>query len=198
METEPDSSIEADQCCRKLSNSRVVEPMECEGITEDDHQYMCYDKRLESFARSHCIRRSLHRPMAEAGFFFVGPDDTVKCFRCNGKLNRWTHYDNPTVEHVYHFPNCSFIGPTVGTAMVRHVKHAHSFDLVPEKQKKDYVYKKWYSPTRICDSCLMSEATSALYPCGHACFCMSCVSDQDKCPMCKTSIVLIMRLKLDK
>ncbi|XP_035616881.1 baculoviral IAP repeat-containing protein 7-like isoform X1 [Oncorhynchus keta] len=53
--------------------------------------------------------------LARAGFFFLGPDDKVKCFCCGGILRYWVHGDSPIVEHKRHFPTCSLVmGRAVG------------------------------------------------------------------------------------
>ncbi|XP_021422559.2 baculoviral IAP repeat-containing protein 7 isoform X3 [Oncorhynchus mykiss] len=53
--------------------------------------------------------------LARAGFFFLEPDDKVKCFCCGGILRYWVHGDSPIVEHKRHFPTCSLVmGRAVG------------------------------------------------------------------------------------
>ncbi|KAM9785352.1 baculoviral IAP repeat-containing protein 7 [Neosynchiropus ocellatus] len=65
--------------------------------------------------------------LAKAGFFFLGPVDTVQCFCCGGVLRCWVHGDRPAVEHKRHFPVCSFIlGRDVGNVPLQ----AGSSDLV--------------------------------------------------------------------
>ncbi|XP_038606475.1 baculoviral IAP repeat-containing protein 7 isoform X1 [Tachyglossus aculeatus] len=53
--------------------------------------------------------------LAKAGFFFVGPGDSVKCFCCGGILKSWVPGDSPMSEHQRFFPNCDFVlGKNVG------------------------------------------------------------------------------------
>ncbi|KAM4610822.1 baculoviral IAP repeat-containing protein 7 [Polymixia lowei] len=53
--------------------------------------------------------------LAQAGFFFLGPEDKVQCFCCGGVLRYWVHGDSPAAEHKRHFPTCSFmLGSAVG------------------------------------------------------------------------------------
>ncbi|XP_028591253.2 baculoviral IAP repeat-containing protein 7 [Podarcis muralis] len=47
--------------------------------------------------------------LAAAGFFFIGPEDRVKCFCCGGVLFDWVAEDDPKAEHKKFFPSCSFI-----------------------------------------------------------------------------------------
>lgn len=47
--------------------------------------------------------------LAEAGFYYVGTGDQVRCFYCDGGLRHWDPEDEPWVEHARWFPTCSFI-----------------------------------------------------------------------------------------
>lgn len=38
--------------------------------------------------------------LSEAGFFYEGPGDKVRCFWCDGALELWDEGDNPWAEHV--------------------------------------------------------------------------------------------------
>jgi len=47
--------------------------------------------------------------LAKCGFFYLGPDDNVKCFACMGKLSCWEENDCPKDEHSRHFGvTCDF------------------------------------------------------------------------------------------
>ncbi|KAM6454075.1 baculoviral IAP repeat-containing protein 7 [Liasis olivaceus] len=53
--------------------------------------------------------------LAAAGFYFVGPADTVQCFCCGGLLYNWLPEEDPMVEHKKFFPACLFAqGKIVG------------------------------------------------------------------------------------
>ena len=53
--------------------------------------------------------------LAAAGFYFLGPDDRVKCFCCGGVLYDWFAEDDPMAEHGKFFPSCPFVqGRDVG------------------------------------------------------------------------------------
>ncbi|XP_076445103.1 uncharacterized protein LOC143283006 isoform X2 [Babylonia areolata] len=55
--------------------------------------------------------RSTHPPaeMAEAGFYYTGHADLVRCFHCKGGLKTWESSDKPWVEHSRWFPRCPFV-----------------------------------------------------------------------------------------
>ncbi|XP_070600554.1 baculoviral IAP repeat-containing protein 7 isoform X2 [Erythrolamprus reginae] len=47
--------------------------------------------------------------LAAAGFYFVGPADTVQCFCCGGLLYSWEAGEDPLVEHKKFFPSCLYV-----------------------------------------------------------------------------------------
>ncbi|XP_046403099.1 death-associated inhibitor of apoptosis 2-like [Ischnura elegans] len=49
------------------------------------------------------------KALAEAGFFYAGQADQVRCFYCDGGLWDWQEEDDPWVEHVRWFPNCAYV-----------------------------------------------------------------------------------------
>ncbi|XP_036448357.1 baculoviral IAP repeat-containing protein 7 isoform X2 [Colossoma macropomum] len=53
--------------------------------------------------------------LARAGFYFLGHEDSVQCFCCDGVLRCWVRGDEPLDEHKRHFPACHFVlGRNVG------------------------------------------------------------------------------------
>lgn len=61
-------------------------------------------KRIESFA----LWSKTQKPteMAEAGLFFTGKGDRVKCYICGGGLENWVVDDIPREQHTVWFPRC--------------------------------------------------------------------------------------------
>ena len=47
--------------------------------------------------------------MAEAGLFYIGVSDQVKCFYCDGGLEKWQEKDDPWVVHAGRYNECQFI-----------------------------------------------------------------------------------------
>ena len=50
---------------------------------------------------------------AEAGFFYTGHSDILKCFHCNVAVHNWEPKDNPVYEHIKFSRFCGF---TLGRA----------------------------------------------------------------------------------
>uniref|UniRef100_A0A0L8IDV4 Uncharacterized protein n=1 Tax=Octopus bimaculoides TaxID=37653 RepID=A0A0L8IDV4_OCTBM len=72
-------------------------------------KYVKYEERLKSFHAWPQTGKPDKKDLAEAGFFFEGPEDRTICFHCDGGLNKWTANDNPMMEHFKTYPNCVFI-----------------------------------------------------------------------------------------
>ena len=49
------------------------------------------------------------KELAEAGFYYHGPFDRVRCHRCEGTVYQWVPGDSPIGEHKRLFPHCSFV-----------------------------------------------------------------------------------------
>lgn len=47
--------------------------------------------------------------LAEAGFYYTGLSDHVRCFHCGGGLRNWAKDDDPWVQHAIWFPRCRFL-----------------------------------------------------------------------------------------
>ncbi|XP_076445589.1 uncharacterized protein LOC143283291 [Babylonia areolata] len=79
--------------------------------------------RVNSFTNwPHCASHS-PEDMAEAGFYFVGTDDLVRCFYCKGGLKSWSKSLRPWVEHARFYPRCPFVGQVKGQEFIEAVQH---------------------------------------------------------------------------
>ena len=66
-------------------------------------------KRLSSFKNWPSSSPIKPKDLAAAGFYFVGRDDQVRCFRCDLTLRRWESCDVPWEEHKSKRPLCPFV-----------------------------------------------------------------------------------------
>uniref|UniRef100_A0A8C6XQH1 RING-type E3 ubiquitin transferase n=1 Tax=Naja naja TaxID=35670 RepID=A0A8C6XQH1_NAJNA len=60
--------------------------------------------------------------LADAGFYYVGRNDDVKCFCCDGGLRCWETGDDPWVEHAKWFPSCEYLIYRKGQEFVHQVQ----------------------------------------------------------------------------
>ncbi|XP_056417521.1 baculoviral IAP repeat-containing protein 2 [Hyla sarda] len=70
------------------------------------------------------------KKLAEAGFYYVGRNDDVKCFCCDGGLRCWESGDDPWVEHAKWFPRCEYLLNVKGQSFVTDIqdRYPHLLD----------------------------------------------------------------------
>lgn len=71
--------------------------------------FLTTETRLESFNK--WPERVTQQPidLAEAGFFYCGLSDHVRCFHCGNGLRNWEADDSPWKEHARWYPDCNYI-----------------------------------------------------------------------------------------
>lgn len=71
--------------------------------------FLTCESRLESFVR--WPERVTQKPseLADAGFFYCGLSDHVRCFHCGNGLRNWEKDDIPWNEHARWYPECSYV-----------------------------------------------------------------------------------------
>ncbi|KAL5018669.1 hypothetical protein ScPMuIL_004391 [Solemya velum] len=60
--------------------------------------------------------------LAQAGLFYVGFGDNVRCFFCGGGMRNWEPQDDPWVEHARWFPRCPYVMQCQGSEFIRNVQ----------------------------------------------------------------------------
>uniref|UniRef100_A0A671T3I5 RING-type E3 ubiquitin transferase n=1 Tax=Sinocyclocheilus anshuiensis TaxID=1608454 RepID=A0A671T3I5_9TELE len=73
--------------------------------TESVKMLTCF----QVLAFKNVILATLLEGLAAAGMYYLGPNDTVKCFCCGQQLAGWEPGDEAWGEHAKHYPNCFFI-----------------------------------------------------------------------------------------
>ena len=69
---------------------------------------------------AHRIRASPQQ-IVDAGFFYLGNRDRVKCWYCNGGLQNWERDDVPWEEHAKWFPMCEYVLQQKGPSYVHDI-----------------------------------------------------------------------------
>lgn len=82
--------------------------------------------RLQTFWKRLCTWPAHHiaatpKDMSQAGLYYLGERDRVKCWYCNGRLQNWDKYDNPWFEHAKWFPTCEYLLQKKGPEFVESV-----------------------------------------------------------------------------
>jgi len=82
-------------------------------------QYATLEARLRTFREWPPALRQQPKELADAGFYYIGLSDQVKCFYCDGGLRNWQPEDMPWVEHARWFSRCVFVRLVKGDDYVK-------------------------------------------------------------------------------
>jgi len=82
-------------------------------------QYATLEARLRTFREWPPALRQQPKELADAGFYYIGLSDQVKCFYCDGGLRNWQTEDVPWVEHARWFSRCVFVRLVKGDEYVK-------------------------------------------------------------------------------
>nr|XP_045624378.1 baculoviral IAP repeat-containing protein 3-like [Procambarus clarkii] len=84
--------------------------------------YLTLESRLASFNK--WPERVTQKPteLSEAGFFYCGLSDHVRCYHCGNGLRNWETDDIPWDEHARWYPECTFLFLTKGKEFIDQVQ----------------------------------------------------------------------------
>ncbi|CAL8262790.1 unnamed protein product [Lota lota] len=85
-----DSHLETDNCC----------------------DWSLIKSRVDSFRDSVVAEQVSAAMLAQAGFYFIGPADRVRCFSCKMTVENWCRGDRPVERHKEVSPSCKFLSCT--------------------------------------------------------------------------------------
>ncbi|XP_053384541.1 baculoviral IAP repeat-containing protein 3-like [Mercenaria mercenaria] len=71
-------------------------------------EYQAMHVRFSSFTNWPEHMMQTPQQLAEAGLYYTGFEDQVRCFACDGGLRRWDPEDDPWTEHCRWFPACPY------------------------------------------------------------------------------------------
>lgn len=72
-------------------------------------QYADKTARMDSFRHWPPGTTQTPGQMIQAGFYYTGQGDLVRCFSCGQGLKNWDPDDDPWIEHARFFPDCNHI-----------------------------------------------------------------------------------------
>ena len=74
-------------------------------------RYRLYSERVSSFIGVYWSSNlyAQAESLAEAGLYYQGPGDRVKCAFCLRILKNWAINDHPLLEHKRHYPDCAYV-----------------------------------------------------------------------------------------
>lgn len=159
-------------------------------------EYAKKEARLESFNHPKCPSTVFNKrnTMVQAGFFYTGLLDKVKCFYCALCLGDWEDEDDPWNEHAKWFMSCSYVHLKKGNEFVQRVITekcainiaSTSAAAAPSTTTTNTNESK--NEENVCKICLVNERDTCIMPCRHFIMCMECSSKLRNCPICRCLI----------
>lgn len=67
--------------------------------TDDAQDFSLISSRVDSFRGSSLVQQVPAKRLAQAGFYFTGPADRVRCFSCQKTVENWHTGDRPVQRH---------------------------------------------------------------------------------------------------
>lgn len=120
--TSPPSSLTSESSM--ASNGPVVQQLSAPVLPQQKlpeyPNYAIEAKRLESYEDWPKFMKQKPKELSDAGFFYTGKSDRVKCFSCGGGLKDWEAEDEPWEQHAMWYSNCEYLKLMKGEAYIAH------------------------------------------------------------------------------
>ncbi|RWS11154.1 putative inhibitor of apoptosis-like protein [Dinothrombium tinctorium] len=100
-------------------------------------RYSSSDARYLSFNEKWPKVKYDPRELAEAGFYFTGTSDCVKCFYCDGGVCDWDKARNPWIEHGLRFPDCDYVLLNKGPSFLEACKRTYSLEMIEVSLRRE-------------------------------------------------------------
>uniref|UniRef100_A0A3Q2NRM9 RING-type E3 ubiquitin transferase n=1 Tax=Fundulus heteroclitus TaxID=8078 RepID=A0A3Q2NRM9_FUNHE len=128
--------------------------------------------------------------LAQAGFFYTGHGDNVKCFFCDGGLRNWEPGDDPWQEHAKWFPReVRMHVKSYYTELAKQfVPVLFGFYFPPAKDQSPEELLRQLQEERTCKVCMDKLVSIVFIPCGHLVVCGDCAASLRHCPICRAVI----------
>lgn len=174
-------------------------------------EYVIETTRLHTFEEWPDNHKQRPEQFAEAGFFYCGTGDRVRCFSCGGGLKDWENNDEPWEQHARWFSHCRYVKLAKGQLYIDAVLRAAAGKDVNSSEKNVaqtntedvsssivLVAAPAASITipeeKLCKICYDAEYNTIFLPCGHVIACSKCASSVEKCPLCRKRYTNVMRI----
>jgi hypothetical protein len=147
--------------------------------------YTLENTRLKSFYGWPKYMKQRPKKLAEAGFFYTGKGDQVKCFSCGGGLKDWEDDDIPWEQHALFYEKCAHLNLIKGDDYIKQVKHEFKKN-VEDTNNEELV--------TLCKVCFNKDSPVILTPCMHVVVCENCALSLLTCPICRVKILEFKRI----
>ncbi|AAP29821.1 inhibitor of apoptosis 3 [Choristoneura fumiferana multiple nucleopolyhedrovirus] len=159
-------------------------------------KYAIEAARLRTFTEWPRGLKQRPEKLAEAGFFYTGRSDKVKCFYCDGGLDNWEQDDEPWQQHALWFGRCAYVLLVKGRDYVQKVvtESCAIRDTTKKQVVKHTVYEPNLPDEKLCKICYYDEKIVCFVPCGHVVACGKCASSLTNCPICRVTVETAVRM----
>lgn len=156
-------------------------------------------KRLRSFDSWPPGLSQKPQEMADAGFFYTGQSDKVRCYYCDGGVKDWNPEDKPWEEHARFFQYCQYVLCIKGEEYIKYIaRQPIQRFKEPTSHKRSEVElntSKVVDINMSCKICFQEELCICFIPCGHAITCARCALCLNNiCPLCRKPFNQYMKL----
>ncbi|XP_060592059.1 E3 ubiquitin-protein ligase XIAP-like [Ruditapes philippinarum] len=101
--------------------------------------YKTYEARLSSFKHWPKQIRQTKEEMAEAGLFYTGLHDLVRCFHCGGKMCKWDANDDVWGEHARFYPLCMHVKTQKGDNFIAWIQSTANAEYATHEKDQNRV-----------------------------------------------------------
>uniref|UniRef100_A0A182NKN3 RING-type domain-containing protein n=1 Tax=Anopheles dirus TaxID=7168 RepID=A0A182NKN3_9DIPT len=84
-------------------------PENCPMRRPEYPNYAIEADRLKTYEEWPTSMKQKPQQLSDAGFFYTGKSDRVKCFSCGGGLKDWEQDDEPWEQHAIWYSNCHYL-----------------------------------------------------------------------------------------
>lgn len=186
-----------------------------EAMSVNDVDYKDVKERECSFSTWPKQMKQDSKEMAEAGWYYTGKSDRVRCFHCGITFGGWMPDDDPwSIHKLMEKETCGWLelNPDKIPKVLRYIDDEGGEDKeedggggggVIEFPKNN---KEVENPKRgSCKACYERKADIAFIPCGHVFSCNICTMEmfasykkKKRCPMCRVHVEKVQKIFLDE
>ncbi|XP_049539589.1 death-associated inhibitor of apoptosis 1-like [Anopheles darlingi] len=168
-------------------------------------EYALESERKRSLAEWPSAMPQKPQQLSDAGFFYTGRGDQVRCYYCGGGLMHWEPDDDPWEQHAMWYSNCIYVRQMkdrsfIERCLAKKEGRNQNEEDVPKASTSSVstasrVAETEASDDKMCKICYEKEYRTALIPCGHV-TCVDCSLKFVQCPMCQSPIQNLQKLFL--
>ncbi|KYN06128.1 Baculoviral IAP repeat-containing protein 3 [Cyphomyrmex costatus] len=183
-------------------------------------EYRSYVARLKSFANWPLTKTHNIEKMAVSGLFYKGIKDKVICHQCGVRFEAWEPNDDPLIEHMIFFEDCSYMC-LIHKSIPPPIKLFEEFQKLCEDVAKSFsnltdlkvsvedknlcenIVKRFLNSNNLkvsveykslCKICFGKDLEVLFLPCKHLIACEQCAQNVTECRVCRMVVERTLRV----